>query len=749
MVFASPAPAKAESDVVTPAAAAQSLKTAHPELFRPSDSVRADGQTVAPKLSDSRNAEVATTDTLVSTRVADSFKAGVTVSTEATHTSLMPLGSADSATSFDLLSPNIGLFANAFPATDLAVRPTALGVEEYLQLRAPSAPQEFSWHVSLLPGQHLQVIDQRTVAVVGEAAPAPVNGIESNAPPPISSPLAASLHRNSAPHGTLPPPQHIGSPGARPTTADPSSKPPANATALEKSILRGDAPPITPGHLSGRVRNPPPLVAAPAKSASSAARESSPRSSSARGQPGSPSETGNTSHTVVQGEQTLRAARRQSAGGVLLLIRVPWAQDANGVPVSMQLSAHGSTVTTTIAHHDTDKYRYPLVAATTTQSSPARNLDLDAALRYPAFFSGYLPDPTAYANTFIDDFDGMTVENGMLMAVPDGTVAPGYTGMWPREPSQNADGTIDPGTDYGVGDALVNYARSNGKVVRGHALIWYASVPEWIKAPCSQDPNSLYCRYIQEANDPIDFKNLVNYYLFIYVTSVVQHYAGAVSSWDVVNEIIGPNGGLRVDPWYIDTGSYDYIANAFTWARDEDPNVRLLDNEYNADVQNSVSDSALSVDSGLKQQGTPINGTGFELHMATNAGSYISYQKLLDNWNRFGNAGLELEVTEMDVEFQPHQTSYDPNSAEAQTQKGYYIDASAACRDVPACKRFTVWGVGDQLSWKNTPTATTPSAFPLLFDTGTVINQANGNREYHAKQAYTEVVDRIDRDRAP
>jgi len=75
------------------------------------------------------------------------------------------------------------LFANAAPATDLAIRPTVTGAKTFTQIRELTAPTDFVWNLALQPGQQLQKLPDGTVVVVE-----PLPGAEPSEPDPSLAP---------------------------------------------------------------------------------------------------------------------------------------------------------------------------------------------------------------------------------------------------------------------------------------------------------------------------------------------------------------------------------------------------------------------------------------------------------------------------------------------------------------------------------------------------------------------------------
>lgn len=101
--------------------------------------------------------------------------------------------------------------------------------------------------------------------------------------------------------------------------------------------------------------------------------------------------------------------------------------------------------------------------------------------------------------------------------------------------------------NFAPGDDLLNFAQANGASVRGHALVWYRTTPDYFTMGNAGDIRSTLETYIQD---------------------VVSHYAGQIAAWDVVNEAASddPAQIYRQDAWFQAVGK-DYIDWAFQTAR--------------------------------------------------------------------------------------------------------------------------------------------------------------------------------------
>ncbi|OHE95078.1 glycosyl hydrolase family 10 [Colletotrichum orchidophilum] len=266
-----------------------------------------------------------------------------------------------------------------------------------------------------------------------------------------------------------------------------------------------------------------------------------------------------------------------------------------------------------------------------------------------------------------------------------GQVTPEYSMKWDAtEPTRGA-------FDFTNADFLVNFAQTNGKLIRGHTLLWHEALPAWVAA--------------------IKDKATMTKVVETHVKTVVGKYKGKIRSWltvkkDVVNEAFNDNGTLRSTVFSNVLGEA-YIGIAFRAARVADPAAKLYINDYNLD--NAGWGKVTAVVNKVNQwigQGIPIDGIGSQAHLAANMSGNI--QAALEALAR--SRASEIAITELDIPGAP------PND---------YATVVAACLHVPKCKGVTVWGVSDKQSWMAT-------AKPLLFDDN-----------WKPKPAYNAIVARL------
>lgn len=284
----------------------------------------------------------------------------------------------------------------------------------------------------------------------------------------------------------------------------------------------------------------------------------------------------------------------------------------------------------------------------------------------PAVAYGPLVREPTYADTLSREFSVLTPENEM---------------KWGRIHPQRSQ------YNFSQSDEIVAFAASNDMVVHGHTLVWHNQIPEWLGA-------GTFTR-----EEMIDI-------LRSHIYTVAGRYAGRyLAAWDVVNEAIEGNGTLRKTLW-LDRIGPDYIDLAFRFASEADRNAKLLYNDFSYEPIGAKSTGVYNLVSGLLARGIPIHGVGFQMHLTT---SGINVSSFAQNMQRFADLGLEIYITEMDVEIQLPATP-----GQLATQATIYRDVLNACLGQPACKAFQTWGFTDAHSW--IPASRPGFGAALIFD---------------------------------
>jgi endo-1,4-beta-xylanase len=243
--------------------------------------------------------------------------------------------------------------------------------------------------------------------------------------------------------------------------------------------------------------------------------------------------------------------------------------------------------------------------------------------------------------------------------------------------------------DFTQGDLLVAFARANRMAVYAHALVWDTQLPEWLTQGSftRQEMIQILCTHIK---------------------TVVGYYRGQVYAWVVVNEPFDNRGVLRPHIFLQAIGP-EYIAMAFQWAHEADPNAILVLNEHQSEGMNTKSQAVYALASGLIERGIPVQAVGLQMHIVLHG--QPSQENLLENMQRLGELGLEVHISEMDVRTQ---YSSEPLPEKLKRQALHYRQVMQACLQVSACRVFATWGVSDRYSW--IPWWTGRPDYPLLFD---------------------------------
>lgn len=236
--------------------------------------------------------------------------------------------------------------------------------------------------------------------------------------------------------------------------------------------------------------------------------------------------------------------------------------------------------------------------------------------------------------------------------------------------------------DFGSADRLASFARAHGMRMRGHTLVWHKALPVWFDEKVTRDNAERILR------DHID--------------TVVRRYAGAIHSWDVVNEAVRLEdrlpGRLRRSPWYDRLGP-DYIRIAFEAAAKADPNARLVYNDYGVDYATRSEGRKREAVYGLLQNlvstGTPIHALGIQSHLRGWERRFdpLELQSFL---RAVAELGLEVYVTELDVSDQRLPATIAERDAIVARVYEEYLEAVL---DVPQVRLVMTWGLSDRYTW--------------------------------------------------
>ena len=261
----------------------------------------------------------------------------------------------------------------------------------------------------------------------------------------------------------------------------------------------------------------------------------------------------------------------------------------------------------------------------------------------------------------------------------------------------------DPTLNLQDRDSQLSYAVANDMRIRGHNLVWHLTAP-----PEFGDGSYTREQLIQVMKDLI--QNTISAYPEIH-------------EWVVVNEPVNFDGTLRDSVWKSVIGD-DYIELAFQFAREvADPDDILLINEYDIEIPGTPkSEGYYQLVSSLLDNGVDIDGVGIQSHIALGNAQVPTYEEMLQTLTRFGDLGVEVHVTELDVN--TYFMTGTPAEKEA-AQAAIFGDIIDACVNSGVCASVSTWGYVDSFSWMLDPIVV-PSGgeSPLIFDDSFAPKQA-------------------------
>jgi endo-1,4-beta-xylanase len=285
------------------------------------------------------------------------------------------------------------------------------------------------------------------------------------------------------------------------------------------------------------------------------------------------------------------------------------------------------------------------------------------------------------------------------------------------------------GFDFGPADAFVAFGERHGLHLVGHTLVWHNQTPDAVFAgtippPASVNPpgkkDAGYMRPVYAGPRASRAELLER--MREHIHAVVGRYKGKVKVWDVVNEALDNDSSanlLRNSLWLQIIGP-DYIARAFHYAHEADPDAILRYNDYKLEDPVKVRKLVTLITS-LQAQKVPIHAIGTQAHLNVTTGTFEQIDRSL---TEIAKLGLPIHITELDINSaQGGQWSTNAEVAAnaAATRGGLVSEADsrlarayegvfrAFLKHSDSVKMVTFWGVNDAVSWRRAGT-------PLLFD---------------------------------
>jgi GH35 family endo-1,4-beta-xylanase len=187
-------------------------------------------------------------------------------------------------------------------------------------------------------------------------------------------------------------------------------------------------------------------------------------------------------------------------------------------------------------------------------------------------------------------------------------------------------------------DKIADFCRQNGIKLRGHNLCWHSQFADWM--------------FTDKKGKPVK-KEVFYERLRDHIHTVVNRYKDIVYAWDVVNEAIADDvrtrPGTEVSPYrqsrLFQLCGDEFIAKAFQFAREADPNALLFYNDYST-VDPGKRERIYNMVKKMKDAGVPIDGIGMQGHYNI----YYPDEELLDTAiSRFSELVKHIQITELDL----------------------------------------------------------------------------------------------------
>jgi endo-1,4-beta-xylanase len=270
---------------------------------------------------------------------------------------------------------------------------------------------------------------------------------------------------------------------------------------------------------------------------------------------------------------------------------------------------------------------------------------------------------------------------------------------------------------FEIPDQYVAFGEKHHMFIVGHCLLWHNQVPAWV--------------FHNDKGELVDRETLLKR-LHEHIATVVGRYKGRIQSWDVVNEALNEDGTLRQSLWLKIIGE-DFIAKAFEYAHEADPQAQLTYNDYNLENE-AKRKGALALIARLKAQGVPITSVGLQGHITLTSPSIEDEDTTI---SAFAKLGVKVAITELDIDVLPRdprmfgaevslKLKQDPKlnpyanglppAAQQELAQRYADLFGVFLKHRDAVNRVTFWCVTDGDSWLNNWPIRGRTSYPLLFD---------------------------------
>ena len=286
------------------------------------------------------------------------------------------------------------------------------------------------------------------------------------------------------------------------------------------------------------------------------------------------------------------------------------------------------------------------------------------------------------------------------------------------------------GYNFDPADRYVAFGEKHKMFIIGHCLVWHSQVPRWV---------------FQDAEGKPLGRDALLERMHDHIRTVVGRYKGRIGGWDVVNEALNEDGTLRQSPWYRIIGE-DYLAKAFQFAHEADPQAELYYNDYSLENE-AKRKGAVELIQKLKAAGAPVTAIGLQGHDKMDWPTVEQEDAAI---TAFAGLGIKVNITELDIDVLPRAVRGDtaditlnvaaqaklnpytqglPDEVQQALARRYADLFRVFLKHRDAITRVTFWNVTDGDSWLNNSPVRGRTNYPLLFD-----------RQGKAKPAFDAVI---------
>ena len=247
-------------------------------------------------------------------------------------------------------------------------------------------------------------------------------------------------------------------------------------------------------------------------------------------------------------------------------------------------------------------------------------------------------------------------------------------------------------------DSIADFCRKNNIPLRGHCLCWHSQFCDWM--------------FVDKKGRPVK-KEVFYKRLREHIHAVVNRYKDVVYCWDVVNEAIVDDGqyrrGRNANP-YRESRVWklcgdEFIAKAFEYAHEADPNALLFYNDYSC-VDSGKRERIYQMVKKMKAAGVPIHGIGMQGHYNV---YFPSEEQLEAAIGKFATIVDHIHITELDLrtnresggqlQFSKGSDKPVPGYINALQEDQYGLLFRVFRRHKDVIDNVTFWNLGDRDSW--------------------------------------------------